>query len=178
MKRAFAVATVVISMLAPSAPGFTDPPIRTVSHPGGGLTLVLGGLSLACPTYAGGMVWWTVTYAGGPVGLNTSRGGVSWTAGPEPLVFLRADIFATLPPTVQLYIALHECAHFHLAPELNTELNADCWTVRTALANRWLSDSDLDFVRKQLAEGGNVAQWGHPGSLIHHENIRKCLSGS
>ena len=171
-------AALALGVLALAAVVSAGAPIRTVNHPGGGPTLVVGGLSVACPTSTGGFVWWTVTRPGGPIGLNSSRGGVSWTAGPEPHVFLRAEVFGALSPQAQLYIVLHECAHFHLAPELNTELNADCWTVRTALANRWLSEADLDVVRKQLGDGGNVAQWGHPGSLIHHENIRKCLSGS
>ena len=176
MRRPTRVA-VAVGVLALAASAAAGSPIRTVSHPGGGPTITIGGISLACPTPAGGFVWWTVTYPGaGPVGLNSSRGGVSWTAAPEPHVFLRADIFGALPLPVQLYIALHECAHFHLPAHLNTELNADCWTIRTALANRWLSEGDLEFVRKQLASGGNVAQWGHPGSLIHHENIPKCLA--
>ena len=174
MTRALTLAAVLLTLATASSAG---PPIRTVSHPGGGPTVSIGGVALSCPTPAGGLVWWMVTYPGsGPVGLNSSRGGVSWTLAPEPHIFLRADVFGALAPQVQLYIALHECAHFTLSPQMNTELNADCWAVRTALANRWLSASDLDFVRKQM-ESGAVAQWGHPGTLIHYQNIEKCLAG-
>lgn len=152
-------------------------PIRLVSHPGGGPGIGVAGVVVTCPTSAGGMVWWVVSQpGGGPVGRNSSRGGVSWTPGPEPHIFIRADIFGALPPQVQLYIALHECAHFLLPSAQNTELNADCWAVRTALENRWLGEADIEFVRKKLEASGNVSDWGHPGALIHAENLPKCLA--
>jgi hypothetical protein len=146
-------------------------------HPGGGNTVVVAGVSLTCPTPAGGMVWWMVTPPGGVVGRNHSRGGVSWTPGPVPHIFFRSDVFGSLSPAIQLYIALHECAHFHLPAHLNTELNADCWTVRTLLANRWMIESDLEIVRRQLLASREVADWGHPGSRVHAEHIPGCLSG-
>lgn len=168
------------ALLALVAPAVAAPPrlaVRLVDHPGGGPGVVIAGVSLTCPTSAGGTVWWLVTRPGGPIGLYPSRGGVSWTPGPRPHVFLRADLFGGLPAAVQLFIALHECAHFHLAPSLNTELNADCWTVRTGLANGWLTEADLDLVRRKLAASRDVAGWGHPGSALHADNIPRCLSG-
>jgi hypothetical protein len=176
MVRLGLVAGLLLAATAVAAqPG---PPIRRVEHPGGGTSVVVAGVSLTCPTSAGGMVWWMVTPpSAGPAGFNQSRGGVSWTPGPVPHIFLRADLFGTLLPAVQLYIALHECAHFHLPAHLKGELNADCGTVRTLLANRWMTESDLEFVRRKLGAPRDVADWGHPSSHIHFENIPRCLSG-
>lgn len=162
-------------MLLLSGPAFAD-------HPGGGTSVSVAGVTLSCPTSAGGMVWWVVSRYGGPIGTYNSRGGVSWSSHPTPHIFLNPGNlsrhppdFGYLPPAVQIYIALHECAHFHLPREQNTELNADCWTVRTGLANGWFSAADLTEVRRKLAE--NPHGWGHPGSGIHVENIPRCLSG-
>jgi hypothetical protein len=166
-----ALGALAVALLASVAPARAD-------HPGGGTSVVVAGLALTCTASTGVPVWWMVTpTGGGPVGLNPSRGGVSWTGGAFPHLFIRGDVFGNLPPQVQLYIAVHECGHFHLPPRLNTEIEVDCWTVKTLLANRWLTESDLDYVRKQLLAGGvHVGSWGHPGSLVHAENIPKCLT--
>ena len=133
-------------------------------------------MTLSCPASSGGAVAWMVTGVGGAIGRNSSRGGVSWNPPPpQPHVFIRSDVFGNIPSAVQLYIVVHECAHF-LLPAGASEYDADCWTVRTLLQNRWLSVQNLEYVRTKLLVPREVGDWGHPGSLIHAEHIPRCLA--
>lgn len=173
-------AAVLLSLVATPSVSPAAPRVRLADHQAGGPSITIGGATVACRTHAGGMVWWVVSRSGGPAGIYSSRGGVSILPGANPHIFLNADVFGTLPPPVQLFIALHECAHFHLPPEPNAdvfalELAADCWAVRTAIANGWFGSSDLDFVSRRLV-GNAAAQWGHGASAVHGENIPKCLA--
>lgn len=171
----------LLSLVAATSTSAAGPRVRRVDHQGGGPSLSIAGAVVTCSTHAGGTVWWIVSRSGGPAGIYSSRGGVSVVPGANPHIYLNADVFGTLPPPVQLFIALHECAHFHLPPQPNAdvfalELAADCWAVRTAVATGWLASGDLDFVSRRLVANA-AAQWGHGASAVHGENIPKCLSG-
>ena len=145
--------------------------VRRVGHPGSATTVHVAGVPVTCLTPSGGAVSWVVTGPSGPLGRLPGGAGVTSDPGPGPHVYIRTDLFAVLPAKLQLYVVLHECAHFHLPRELNTELNADCFAVRTGVRNRWFGTEDVDALRKALIDH----RWGHPAGAIHAENLEPCL---
>jgi hypothetical protein len=53
------------------------------------------------------------------------------TMNGRPVIQVNPMVLAGLPEVVRQFWYAHECAHHALHPALNSEVNADCWAVKT-----------------------------------------------
>jgi hypothetical protein len=82
--------------------------------------------------------------------------------GYPPIIELNPNVLANLTPKMQLFWYAHECAHHVLGP-LNTEINADCWAIKTLRNQGFIVSSDIAQLQQQIVNTpGSI--WGHlPG---------------
>jgi hypothetical protein len=58
-------------------------------------------------------------------------------------IVLNPDRFALLPPSVKRFAYAHECGHQYVG---YSELDADCYAVKSGLAHGWLNQTSLEDV--------------------------------
>jgi len=82
--------------------------------------------------------------------------------GYPPIIELNPNILAQLTPKMQLFWYAHECAHHVLGPQ-NSEVNADCWAIKTLRNQGFILYNDIAQLQQQIVNTpGSV--WGHlPG---------------
>ncbi len=118
---------------------------------------VIGDKPMRCHDFRGRVVQTLVTADLGDVGRASFIGRM-------PIISLDSDRMRSLPPTMQIFFFMHECAHHVLGhiirPTLESERDADCWA---ANYGRWASL----FVRSDVEAWGpyfarsNGSKFGH-----------------
>lgn len=132
------------------------------------------------------------TIAGEPVYCYDARGlpvvlrsaphlndvGKAWIApNGAPVIFLNPRVLSTLPRAVQLFWYAHECAHHVLGhtlgmPQMRSEMDADCWAIRTGRNQGWFLHRDLRSMYWYFINNPG-SPWGHlpgPQRLQHFAN--------
>ena len=132
------------------------------------------------------------TIAGMPVHCTDARGfPVTLVSEPQlndvgmarlapngaPEISLNPLILENLPPAVQLFWYAHECAHHVLGhtlgvPQLNNEMDADCWAIRIGRNQGWFRRQDLSGMYHYFINNPG-SPWGHlpgPQRLQHFVN--------
>jgi hypothetical protein len=87
------------------------------------------------------------------------------------VIMLNMQALKDLPRPVQWLIYYHECGHILFGP---SETSADCYAVRRARREGWLSNATLDDVCAVF----NIAGHGpmHPDPDARCEQLRQCFS--
>jgi hypothetical protein len=104
---------------------------RAVSAAGLEIQPIIAGSPMRCYDYRGAVVRTLQTTELGDVGRASIIARI-------PVISLDPDRMATLPPKMQIFFFMHECAHHVLGhvikPTLQSERDADCWA---ANYGRW-----------------------------------------
>jgi hypothetical protein len=89
------------------------------------------------------------------------------------VIVLNMDQVKQFPRVVQWLIYYHECGHINLGP---SETEADCYAVRRARREGWLSKKGLD----EICAAFNIVGHGpsHPDPVQRCNDLRKCFSRS
>lgn len=132
---------------------------------------MIAGVSVNCMDAYGVPVMTTLTTQLGDVGMariepNDAR-----------VIYLNPIILNTLPPSIQLFVYAHECAHHHLGHTYgfyrpSKEREADCWAIRTGRDQGWITPNTLDTMVYYFI-GNPGSPWGHlpgPQRLQHFVN--------
>jgi hypothetical protein len=136
------VATFSLSAKAQFGPGFNP------------FNPVIGGAPVYCTAYTGQPVALVLNWQLNDVGRAIP--------GLPPRIELNPNVLASLTPLMQLFWYGHECAHHVLGPA-NSEINADCWSIKTMRNQGLLTPSLVPQLQMQITSApGSV--WGHlPG---------------
>ncbi|EPF7755465.1 hypothetical protein ACSVMW_004531 [Vibrio parahaemolyticus] len=80
---------------------------------------------LPCTAYNGV----PVQYVANPQLNNVGMANVMMNG--QPIIQLNPNVINQLPYQVRQFWYAHECAHHALFPHQNSEVNADCWAIKT-----------------------------------------------
>jgi hypothetical protein len=124
------------------------------------ITPVIGGEPMRCRDFRGAVVRTTRATELGDVGR-------AQIITRMPIISLDPDRLRTLPPKMQIFFYMHECAHHVLGhtihPTLESEKEADCWAIRYGREARLISRLDVDGFGPYLANSRG-SRFGHlPG---------------
>lgn len=121
---------------------------------------VIAGLPVYCTSYQGQ----PVAFIENPMLPDVGRA----QPGNPPTIELNPSVLAQLTPKMQLFWYGHECAHHVLGPA-NSEVNADCWAIKTMRDQGLLPPHELPQLMAQIS-GTPGSMWGHlPGP--HRANL-------
>ena len=89
------------------------------------------------------------------------------------VIVLNMDQLKHFPKLVQWLIYYHECGHINLGP---SETEADCYAVRRARREGWLSDKALN----EICATFNIVGHGpvHPDPVQRCNDLKQCLKRS
>ncbi|AYH00952.1 hypothetical protein [Pectobacterium parmentieri] len=128
------------------------------------------------PVIAGVPVYCT-SFQGQPVAfiLNPMLSDVGRAMpGSPPIIELNPNVLAQLTPKMQLFWYGHECAHHVLGPK-NSEINADCWSIRTMRDQGLLAPNELPQLMAQiLSAPGSI--WGHLPGPKRAKWLERCYN--
>lgn len=121
---------------------------------------VIGGNPMRCYDYRGAVVRTLQTTELGDVGRASIIARM-------PIISLDLDRMATLPPKMQIFFFMHECAHHVLghviSPTLQSERDADCWSINYGRWAGLFSRMDVEGFAPYFAQS-NGSKFGHlPG---------------
>lgn len=132
---------------------------------------VIGGNPMRCYDFRGAVVRTLQTTELGDVGRASIIARM-------PIISLDPDRMRALPPKLQIFFFMHECAHHVLGhvikPTLQSERDADCWS---ANYGRWAGL----FVRKDVEEWApyfarsNGSKFGHLPGPERQAYILNCF---
>ena len=123
-------------------------------------TPVIGGQPMRCRDFRGAIVRTTISTQLGDVGR-------AQIISRMPIISLDPDRLRPLPPKMQIFFYMHECAHHVLGhtihPTLQSEKEADCWAIRYGREAQLFSRLDVDGFGPYLADSKG-SRFGHlPG---------------
>ena len=121
---------------------------------------VIGGMPMRCYDFRGKAVQTLFMTELGDVGRASIIARM-------PVIQLDPDRMATLPPKMQVFFYMHECAHHVLAhvirPTLESERDADCWSINYGRWAGFLTRKDVEEFAPFFAKS-NGSRFGHlPG---------------
>lgn len=128
------------------------------------------------PTIAGVPVYCTafngqpVAFVSNPMLQDVGRA----MPGMPPTIELNPNVLAQLSPTMQLFWYGHECAHHVLGPA-NSEINADCWSIKTLRNQGLLAPSELPQLMAQIS-GTPGSMWGHLPGPQRAQLLAQCYN--
>ena len=132
---------------------------------------VIGDRPMRCYDFRGRIVQTLITADLGDVGRASIIGRM-------PVISLDSDRMRSLPPTMQVFFFMHECAHHVLghviSPTLQSERDADCWA---ANYGRWaglFSRADVESWAQYFARS-NGSKFGHLAGPQRQEYILNCF---
>lgn len=115
---------------------------------------VIGGVPLSCVSHTGQQVLAVPNWNLPDVGRAMP--------GMPPTIELNPNVLAQLTPKMQMFWYGHECAH-HVLGGMNSEVNADCWSIKTMRNQGFLSPQELPQLQAQIVNTPG-SMWGHlPG---------------
>lgn len=94
--------------------------------------------------------------------------------GLPPTIELNPSVLAQLTPKMQLFWYGHECAHHVLGPA-NSEINADCWSIKTMRNQGLLAPNELPQLMAQIA-GTPGSMWGHLPGPQRAQLLAQCYN--
>jgi hypothetical protein len=121
---------------------------------------VIGGSPMRCYDYRGAVVRTLMTTELGDVGRASIIARM-------PIISLDSDRMRSLPPKMQVFFFMHECAHHVLGhvirPTLESEREADCWSINYGRWAGLLARADVEAFAPYFARS-NGSRFGHlPG---------------
>ncbi len=121
---------------------------------------VIGGNPMRCYDYRGAVVRTLQMTELGDVGRASIIARM-------PIISLDPERMAALPPKMQIFFYMHECAHHVLGhvikPTLQSERDADCWSINYGRWAGLFSRADVEGFAPYLAKS-NGSKFGHlPG---------------
>lgn len=132
---------------------------------------VIGGTPMRCHDFRGAVVRTLQTTELGDVGRASIVARV-------PVIQLDTERLAKLPPKLQIFFFMHECAHHVLGhvirPTLQSERDADCWS---ANYGRWaglFSRKDVEGFAPFFA-ASNGSKFGHLPGAERSAYILNCF---
>lgn len=145
--------------------------VRAATAQGLEVQPVVGGTPMRCYDFRGAVVRTLLTSDLGDVGRASIIARM-------PIISLDSDRMRALPPTLQVFFYMHECAHHVLAhvinPTLQSERDADCWS---ANYGRWAGL----FVRRDVEAWApyfarsNGSKFGHLAGPERQAYILNCF---
>lgn len=88
------------------------------------------------------------------------------------LIVLNLGTLNSLPPVVRWMVYYHECGHISVGA---SEVEADCWAVKRARREGWLSEKGLNQVCAVFNQVGHGA--AHPAPEQRCALMRRCFRG-
>ncbi len=121
---------------------------------------VIGGNPMRCYDYRGAVVRTLITTELGDVGRASIIARM-------PIISLDSDRLRSLPPKMQVFFFMHECAHHILGhvirPTLESEREADCWSINYGRWAGLFERKDVEAFAPYFARS-NGSRFGHlPG---------------
>lgn len=134
--------------------------LRPAAAQGLELEPVVGGNPMRCYDYRGAVVRTLKTTDLGDVGRASIIARM-------PIISLDSDRLRSLPPKMQVFFFMHECAHHVLGhvirPTLESEREADCWSINYGRWAKLFSREDVEAFAPYFARS-NGSRFGHlPG---------------
>lgn len=95
----------------------------------------------------------------------------------QPIIQINPNVIGQLPEYVRQFWYAHECAHHALHPVFNSEVNADCWAIKSIrnigiINHPQQINSLLNYISTLP---GNV-QTGHLPGPIRAQNLYACFN--
>jgi hypothetical protein len=95
-----------------------------------------------------------------------------------PVIAIDPALLATLPPKLQIFFYVHECAHHVLGHpytyNLNRESEADCWAIKHGRDNGHFARADVEAFAPYLRGSGGSA-WGHLPGPERARHMLQCF---
>ena len=96
------------------------------------------------------------------------------------VIYLNPFILNNLPPSVQLFVYAHECAHHALGHtygfnQFSREIEADCWAIRTGRDHDWITPNALTMLSYYYI-GNPGSFWGHLPGPQRVQNFFNCYN--
>ena len=144
---------------------------RAVSAAGLELQPVIAGSPMRCHDFRGAIVRTLMTTELGDVGRASIIGRM-------PVIQLDTDRMAKLPPKLQIFFFMHECAHHVLGhvirPTLQSERDADCWSANYGRWAALFTRADVEGFGPYFARS-NGSRFGHLPGLERQAYILSCF---
>ncbi len=138
------------------------------------VTPVIGGQPMRCRDFRGVVVRTTRATELGDVGRAQIITRI-------PIISLDPDRLRTLPPTMQIFFYMHECAHHVLghtiSPTPASENEADCWAIKYGREAGLLSRLDVEGFGPYLADSKG-SPFGHLPGPQREEHLLQCFDDS
>jgi hypothetical protein len=135
---------------------------------------VIGGQPMRCRDFRGVVVRTTRMTELGDVGR-------AWIITRMPIISLDPDRLRTLPPTMQIFFYMHECAHHVLghtfSPTTASENEADCWAIKYGRETGLFSRLDVEGFGPYLADSKG-SPFGHLPGPQRQEHLLQCFDDS
>jgi hypothetical protein len=137
-------------------------------------TPVIGGQPMRCRDFRGAIVRTTISTELGDVGR-------AQIITRMPIIALDPDRLRTLPPKMQIFFYMHECAHHVLGhvihPTTESEKEADCWAIRYGREAQLFSRLDVDGFGPYLANSKG-SRFGHLPGPERQAYLLQCFDDS
>jgi len=121
---------------------------------------VIGGSPMRCYDYRGALVRTLMTTDLGDVGRASIIARM-------PIISLDSDRMRSLPGKMQVFFYMHECAHHVLGhmlhPTLQSEREADCWSINYGRWSGLLTRKDIEAFAPYLVRSNGSALGHLPG---------------
>ncbi|HEV7258903.1 MAG TPA: hypothetical protein VGN82_14075 [Bosea sp. (in: a-proteobacteria)] len=132
---------------------------------------MIGGVPVSCVNFQGFPVMLV------PNAQLNDIGRAVMAPNGQPVMLLNPIGMNNLPPSLQLFIYAHECAHHalgHLAnPSLASESQADCWAIQTGRNQGWFPPHAFQALIAYLGNSPG-SPWGHFPGPQRIQNIMMC----
>ncbi|MCC7253376.1 hypothetical protein [Hyphomicrobium sp.] len=132
---------------------------------------LIAGNPMRCYDYRGAVVRTLKTTELGDVGRASIIARM-------PIISLDSDRMATLPAKMQVFFYMHECAHHVLGhvirPTLESEREADCWSINYGRAAGLFSRTDVEAFAPHFARS-NGSRFGHLPGPERQAYLLKCF---
>jgi len=135
------------------------------------ITPVVGGQPMRCRDFRGVIVRTTLSTDLGDVGRAQIITRI-------PVIALDPDRLRTLPPRMQIFFYMHECAHHVLghtiSPTKASENEADCWSIKYGREAGLFSRIDVEGFGPHLADSKG-SPFGHLPGPQRQEHLLQCF---
>jgi hypothetical protein len=140
-----------------------------VPNPGNPYNPIIAGVPVYCTSFGSGQ---PVAFVPNPSLQDIGR-ALPAMPGLPPRIELNPVYLAQLPSKLQLFWYGHECGHHVLGP-MNSETNADCWSIRTGKAQGLFTRQDVASFAPYFANNPG-SPWGHLPGPIRTQVFLACF---
>lgn len=129
---------------------------------------VIAGVPVYCTSYSGQPVALIPDYYLPDVGQAIP--------GNPPIIKLNPNVLSRMTPLMQIFWYGHECAH-HLLGPANSEINADCWSIRTMRDQGILRRQQVPELMAQISSTSG-SMWGHLPGPYRAQHFANCFDSN